>query len=222
LDEWESWRKDCESKNPVRYWIAEKGLNKIQNIINFPNDLYYTLKIYIRNRWIDKSHYIRTGLEPGVYHEFDNKIIHGLFEELCDYIEVECATSQMYENKNKYKFVKGRCAEAGIDYLEWASSLKNEEPFFKKSDKKYGEPTQQAITSQKILQLYRWWKNRPNRPDPYKSSGWSDFMNLPKEEQNQKEKSKILKVLLKLEKQQDDEDTKMMIELIKIRQSIWI
>ena len=38
LEDWEDWRISCKNKSPVRYWIAEKGLSKIQNFINFPID----------------------------------------------------------------------------------------------------------------------------------------------------------------------------------------
>ena len=30
---WRDWRKDAETKYPFRYWLAEEGLDKIQNFI---------------------------------------------------------------------------------------------------------------------------------------------------------------------------------------------
>lgn len=223
LDEWESWRQDCKSKNPVRYWIAEKGLNKIQDIINFPLDVFRTIKNYIRNKFIDKTHVLNTKLKPGEYYEFDTKLLYGMFEEFIDFVEIECASASVHFNKKEYTFSKGRCAEAGIDYLKWSASLVyNEECGIDKNDKLYNTPTSQAISANKMLELYNWWKDRPNRPDPADISGWSRHCSLPKQEKNKKEKDKAFKALLRIEKQQENEDTKMMIELIKLRKHIWI
>ena len=217
-DEWEQWDEDAKKKHPIRYWIAEEGLSKLQNLVNFPFDLIYTIRIYIRNRWIDKLHYLKTGLKPGEYYDLDYRMMHGLFNELVNLVEVEYASMADSETK-KYKFVKGRCAEAGIDYLNWAASLTCD--YCLKDDPDYGKPTPQAIAAQKTLEIYDWWKNRPNRLCPTKLSGWSDFLDLPKSEQKEKKKRKILEKLHKIEQEQEEEDTNMMIELIKIRGSLW-
>lgn len=222
LEDWEDWRISCKNKSPIRYWMAEKGLSKIQNLINFPMDVFRTIENYIHNRFIDKTHYLDTKLKPGEYYEFDYRLLHGIFEEFVDFVEIECAA--LAENKKKYKFHRRRCAEAGIDHLKWSASLVYDENYgMNKNDKDYNKPTTQAISAHKQLELYNWWKNRPNRPDPIDASGWGEFCKLSKEEQKQKkkEKDKAFKSLLRIEKQQENEDTKMMIELIKIRNYIW-
>lgn len=223
LEDWEDWRISCKNKSPIRYWLAEKGLTKIQNIINFPMDVFRSVENYIYNRFVDKTHYLNTKLKPGEYYEFDTRLLHGIFEEFVDFVEVECAA--LCEKKKNYKFRKGRCAEAGIDHLKWSASLVYDEDhgIYDKNDKDYNKPTPQAISAKKQLDLYNWWKNRPNRPDPMELSGWSKYCSLSKEEQKQKkkEKDKAFRELLKIEKQQENEDTKMMIELVKMRNEIW-
>ncbi len=87
--------------------------------------------------------------------------------------------------------------------------------------------------------LYKWWKEeRPKRPDPSEASGWSEYC-----EENRKaaevrgddpswcsfitntvedERShNILSICHKIKKEQEEEDTAMLIRLVKIRQNLW-
>jgi hypothetical protein len=207
---WDEWRKEAQNKHPYRYWVAEKLLDRLQDIIYLPCDIYYTIEAYVRNRFIDKTHCLNTGLKPGNYYDLDYRIIHGLFNELVDLVEIEYAHLFKCYKEKKYKFVHGRCVEAGLDYLKWASGLTyNKDYGFRKGDKGFGEPTEQAVAARKTTELYNWWKNRDNRPDPYE---------IFSEEKHGKSYYK------KISKMQDDyekEDTKMLIELIKIRGSLW-
>ena len=57
---WSEWHNNAEKNNPIRYWVTETLLNKLQDIVNFPLDVYHTIEVYVRNRWIDKIHYLRT------------------------------------------------------------------------------------------------------------------------------------------------------------------
>ena len=210
-DKWSEWHNNAEKNNPVRYWVAETLLDKLQDIVNFPLDVYHTIEVYVRNRWIDKIHYLRTGLPPGEYYDTDYRILHGLFNELVIYVESELASFSKYESDKKYKFVKGRCKEAGLDYLNWAGKLKLDEKYgVQKDDPEYGKPSNQAIDSKKIRELYDWWTVvRPNRYDTYE---------LFSKETHGKE---YYKLIGELEDRYSAEDTAMLIELIKIRGAIW-
>jgi hypothetical protein len=211
---WEEWNNIAKSKHPFRYYIAEELLNDIQDFFCFPKDVCKVIRNYINNRYVHKTHYLKTGLKPGEYYEFDFRMLHGLFNELVDFVEIEkahmCSITNNDESK-KYKFKKGRCIEAGLDYLDWESKLTHKD-----------ELTQQAESAIKTLKLYNWWKNRINRPDPMDESGWSDYCD------NKEYRSKItdegrekLNKLQELEEKYDQEDEDMMIELIKIRRSLW-
>lgn len=207
---WDTWHDEAKNKHPFRYWIADEFLGYLQDVVNFPMDIYHTIEVYIRNRFIDKVHYLKTGLKPGEYYDFDWRIINGLFYELVELIETEYAHMGSYSEKKKYKFVRGRCPEAGLDYLNWAIGLRygNNDGILK-GDKLFGQPTHQAIAAKKTLELYNWWKNRPNRPDPYEL--------FTKE----KDGKYYYKKISKMEESYDKEDTKMLIELIKIRGNLW-
>lgn len=209
-DAWDDWHEEAKKKHPFRYWVADEFLDSIQDFINFPMDVYNTIEIYIRNRYIDKIHYLRTGLKPGEYYDLDWRILNGLFNELVIYVESELAhTMKVYKDRN-YKFIKGRCKRAGLDHLNWAGQLiMNEDYGINPDDEDYGKPTHQAIVAKKVYELYNWWTNRNNRVDPHTL--------YTKENDGQYYYRKIDE----MENAYDEEDTQMLIELIKIRASLW-
>jgi hypothetical protein len=217
--QWGEWKSEQKKQRPIRFWLSETGLNMLQNFCMFPADVYREIKYYIHNRWIDKTHYIKTGFKPGHYYELDYKILHGLFNELVDLVEIEFAYLSTYDKTKNYNFKRGRCVEAGLDYLDWACNIKyNEDYLVDKKDKLYGKLTPQALASQKIKELYTWWKDiRPNRPEPI------DLINFDMKDSFDFSKKELpkYKKLEKIEKAYDKEDTKMLIELIKIRSYLW-
>lgn len=211
-DKWEEWEKDQKKQRPFRYWLSDTFLKILQDIVYFPLDIYRTIKVYIRNRYIDKLQYLHTGLKPGEYYDLDYRILHGLFNELVDFIELELSASMRWDSSKNYKFVKGRCQQAQDDYFKWANHLKHQ-----------GRLTEQAKASRKIKELYEWWKNeRPNRTDPFSSSQFSYDIDEILDSKKTKEKQKSIKKAYDLELAQDKEDTEMLIELIKIRGSLWM
>lgn len=223
LEGWEDWNNNLKKESPIRYWASEELLDVLQDIVYFPSDIYRFIKNYIRNRYIDKTHVLSTGLTPGKYYEFDHRVLYGLFNELVNYVEVELAHTSLWDTSKKYKFVKGRCVEAGLDSLYWAKNLKyGENDGVDENDELYGKPTEQAKVAEKTLELYNWWKfGRPNRKCPMDVSGWGKICSMPKEQVNAEEKKDALLKLREIETFQEDEDTEKLIELIKIRKSLW-
>lgn len=57
---WEGWDEHerlCREKAPFIHWLTDKGFNKIQNIVNFPTDLWWNLHTatiwkFFRNFWL--------------------------------------------------------------------------------------------------------------------------------------------------------------------------
>jgi hypothetical protein len=210
-DAWGAWHDDAKKKHPFRYWVAEELLRKLQDFINLPIDIYHTVEIYIRNRFIDKIHYLRTDLTPGEYYDLDTRILHALFTELTDLVEVECASMQRYNEENiNYVFKKGRCSLAGLDYLNWAGRLKYDESMgFNPEHEDYDKPTAQAEAALTTLELYNWWKNRDNRPDPHTMST------------KEKDGPQYYLKIDDTEQKYENEDTDMLVKLVKIRGSLW-
>jgi hypothetical protein len=217
--EWEKWRKEASARRPIRFFFAETVLDRVQDLVLFPSDLFNSLHAWWHNRFVAKTHFLKTGLEPGRFHELDDRIMHGLFNELREFVEVDLAHMQSYGEGKKYTFRKGRCPEAGVDYLNWASALTHgQDGLVSKKDPKYGKPTPQAEASSKMLEIYRWWTEaRPNRPDPSDASGWSEVW----ESDDEKAKRAASKRMYKIEKEHDKEDERMLVSLMRIRKHLW-
>jgi len=250
MEEWREWKKKARVKK-IRYWLAEEGLEYLQDFLCWPVNRIKDVRRYIQNRWMTKSHALTSNLKRGEWHDLDSRLLNAIFDELVNFVEIEQAWMMVVfseDDRKKYKtpwyrslFRIGvwRCPEAGISHLEWAAALTHNEDWVSKDDPIYEQPTPQALAAQEILTIYRWWKEeRPKRPVPSDASGWSayceeerkdtdtdedDFLNLGKFRSDEdRERSKnILDILAKIEKEQHDEDTEMLIRLVKIRQSLW-
>ena len=254
-EEWAEWHRDVRNNHPAVYWFTEKFLDAAQNVIWWPYDKVCDARYYLFNRYVSKTHYLQTGLKPGEYHSVEKRLLHGMFTELVDFIEVEkayhhCVCDDEKRAQYQLPWWRGgwywlrwgvwRCPEAGLDYLDWESSLKFDDEWMDKADPKYGTSTPQALAAMEQKRLYEWWKNiRPNRPDPYDESGWSEFCERrraaradeeddswsmlfdDKTDEERAESKRLLDMLNDIEKRYDDEDEAMMVVLIKIRQSLW-
>ena len=247
--DWNTWHKNAKEKHQFRYWLAEEALDRIQDTIWWPIDKLYSVKYYINNRWVTKTHALTAhsrDIKPGEWCDVGNRFLPCLFNELVNFVEIELAWANIAWDKQaraKYKAPRWswgwfrwrtwRCPEAGLDYLQWAMSLTNEE--WLSEDKKHlVEPTSQAISSKEILELYTWWKEvYSNRPDPLEASGWSAYCDMRRErgynlldlEYHSDDEEKIGKAALdrshEIEAEYEREDTEMLIRLIKIRNQLW-
>jgi len=204
-DGWDDWTQKAKTKHPIRYWIAEEGLDKVQNFLWWPIDKIYDVKYYINNRWVTRTHALTAhprDIKPGRWCDVGNRFLPCLFNELVDFVEVELAWWHLAwspEERKKYNapwwrfgwwnMRLWRCPQAGLDNLKWQSELvwKEEEV----SDPKLiGKPTYQAIKALEILALYKWWTEvYPNRPDPHDASGWTEYCRLKREEHGDKDLS---------------------------------
>lgn len=200
LEDWDAWEKAAQHK-PRRFWLAEDGLDSLQDFIYWPIDFIYSIRSYISNRWITKTHGLTSNLKRGEWYDFDERLLHAAFDEFVNFVEEELAIEHAIwsEDGEKYKMVLrqfSRCPAAGIARLEWASGLRfNAERGVDQSDPRWGQPTPQALTAQESLELYRWWKEeRPKRPDKWDSD---------------------------LREKYENEDTDHLIRLVKVRHTLW-
>jgi hypothetical protein len=252
---WAKWRKEQQANHPVRYWIAEDGLDYLQKFVTWPLDKLHDFKYYINNRFVTRTHQLTAharDIQPGTWCDVGNRFLPCLFNELVDFVEIEqswhhCAWSD--ESKTKFnipwwahgwfRWRTWRSAEAGLEYLKWASELTiNENAGVSPGGANYGEPTSQAIHAMEILALYKWWtETRPARPDPHESSGLNtiyaqrranrnddddyDFMGENDSEYQKLESKKAMNICHHIEEEYEKEDTEMMIRLIRIRRGLW-
>ncbi len=249
--EWGQWKRASKEKHPFRYWLAEEGLDHIQDIWCYIPERLNDARYYINNRFVTRTHSLTAhphDIAPGSWCDVGNRFLPCLFNELVDFVEVEQAWHHVLwdeEARKRYetpwwrrgwlRWRTWRCPDAGIEHLIWASGLKIDENMgCDKDDENYGKPTGQAEAAKEILELYRWWKEiRPKRPDPHDAGGWTAYCEMRRQkgygfldfEDKTPEEAEMCKTALdkshELEAQYENEDEAMMIRLIKIRQSLW-
>jgi len=213
---WKEFDTHCKENFPIRYWITE---TLIPNVWWPIPRFFKNIRDQIRWRTFEKMHIIDTKLKPE-YYDCDTVMLHGMFSLLVDFVEIEKAWMQAIfcEDYKKpwYPFKRFRDKDLGIKYLDWEMTLIGED----------GNPPQ-AEAAKNIKELYLWWTiQRPARIDPYDLM--DDEKIFPKDEDlfdsmNNKSSTRtaIFKEINELEKQQDEEDTEMLVKLIKLRGSLW-
>lgn len=190
-------------------------------------------------------------LKPGEWCDVGGRFLPCLFNELVDFVEIELAGSKlMWMDKEEFKkqnapfWARGlfktrtwRSRELGMEYLNWASNLTYDSDWgCSRDDEKYGELTTQALNAREIMALYNWWtKIYPTRPDPDDESGFAAYYDAKAEanggklrwnyDEKTEEDRKTVKHLLdetnRIEQLYEEEDTEMMIRLIKVRDGLW-
>lgn len=199
-EQWDEWETRAKTTHPIRWWIAEEGLDKLQKIIFYIPDKIYALKYYINNRFITRTHCLTAhsrDIPRGEWRDVGNRFLPCLFNELVDFVEVELAWWHLVwadkEERKKYNapwwrfgwwnIRVWRCPQAGLDNLEWQRKLVFDEDWMDKNDPKFGKPTPQAEKAQEILDLYKWWtETYRNRPEPMEASGWSAYCDACRNE----------------------------------------
>lgn len=249
-EKWDEWYALAEAAYPIRYWIAEEGLDKAQDFVTWPARKVSDVRTYLTNRYVSKTHVLSTTLKKGKYYEYETRLLHGMFDSLVDYVEIEEAWIQVAwsdDGKEKYKSThrfwwnEWRCPQAGVDRLTWQAALVLDKDMgVDETSPDYGKPTNQAETAQEILALYTWWKiERPARPDPWVASGWTAFnearnatndlttkssrrkARFKRSKAEQTESSRLFAIMNKIEAKYEREDEQMMIRLVRVRKSMW-
>ena len=199
-EEWRAWEKRAKADYPIRWWLAEEGLDYVQNFVMWIPDKLHAIKYYINNRWVTKTHALTAhprDIKRGEWRDVGNRFLPCLFNELVDFVEVELAWWHIAwadkDEKAKYKapwYATGwwrwrtwRCPQAGLDNLDWQRNLRWQANEVGDDSPNLGKPTPQAIKAQEILDLYKWWTEvYRNRPDPMDASGWSAYCDACREE----------------------------------------
>jgi len=246
---WDNWTKEAKSYHPVRYWLAEEGLDHVQDFVTWPIRTLYDIKYYINNRWVTRTHALTAharDIKPGEWRDVGNRFLPCLFNELVDFVEVEQAWSHIAwgdkEARAKYnppfwasgwfRWRTWRCPQAGLDYLDWASSLMMDKDWgVEEGSPDHGKPTGQALRAIEIKELYLWWTTiRPLRVDSMETSGWSAYCESKRSDgtlfsilgkDDKVDTSVMLKTMDEIDQAYDKEDEEMMIRLIKARDSLW-
>lgn len=242
---WAKWDDELKAARPVAYFITETLPDWLEKPAQWTIDPIYDATYYLRNRFVRQTHMVHTDLKQGVWHEYESRILHGMFTELVDFVEVEQAWHTcMWDEKVRKKYQmpwwrdnwffywrEWRCPAAGIDYLKWCMTL--DDPVLPVHDR---NPSQ-AEHAREVLTLYTWWKDiRTTRRDEYEEAGFTEFNDRmaakygrldfdPDDKQltaqERKEKHTIYTRVHEIEEVRHQEDEAMMIRLVKIRRGLW-
>lgn len=251
LGQWEVWNDELKKNRPIAYFLTETLPDWCEYPARWTMDPINDLRYYVRMRWAYQSHKIDTGLEKGRWHECETRMLHGMFNMLVDYVEVEKANQQIMwgdrEHRVKYNvpwwrkawmFHWGvwRCREAGLDHLKWECNLDNPD------DADHIQNFSQAQNAREVVILYTWWKDvRLARTDDsaYEVTGYAAF-NRDMDEKygerwiwgnlggrskmtaaEQAEQRRLSDEVHQLEEQWHKEDDDMLIRLVKLRRTMW-
>lgn len=239
LEEWDEWELHQKMNHNFVYWLTEDFFSFAQDVVMFPADVIDELRVRFRARFVDKYWCLDTKLPKQQYYEIETRLLHGMFEMLVDFVEVEKAHMTMWLDKDdevkamkpfayRHRFLwflrwkPFRSREMGMKYLEWETTLDDDKPEDERGPYVHpdgGTTLTQAQCAREIIELYTWWKDvRPKRADPYDSTGWTAYCNG---EDTGRTSGEMLDDLNRIEREEYVEDEEMMMRIIKIRNHLW-
>ena len=234
-DSWQDWHEDAKRKHPVRYWLAESGLDWAQTAVHWipdqVSDFVYWMRVrFLRPSWALRAH--RDALNRNHGHDFGSKLLPCIMSELVDFVEIDKALENVRwdaEAREKYcsprrlfrwpRFRGWRNPQAGLDYLDWEIGLGE-------------EMSHQSEAAKEIKEVYLWWKHiRPQRPDPYEASGWQAKFDKQEgkgireifddTEAGREEKRQMLQGIQDMEQKYHEEDQEMLIRVVRLQRRLW-
>lgn len=243
FDEWDDWNKATKQAHPYGYFLTEtlpKWLDDVWDLVTSP---YYNTRYYIRNRFIRKTHVMRTDCPVGEYQDTDSRLLSAMANAVIDFVEIELAYKSAWcvtEASKTAVWRDGRCPDLGLDYLRQEQQMVYDDNEGFHEPEIIGQRHAQAITADEILAIYQWAKDRPNRADPYDASGWTEYCeecrvaaeaagksyfayNFGKHRDPVMEakSAEAMKRMREIEISYDDEDTDMLMRIVKIRKHLW-
>ena len=186
LGEWRKWDEELAKNRPIANFFTETLPDFCGRAVENVTAPYDNTRIYISNR-LAGTHYLRSTLEKGKYHELGKRMLYANFDAFAEFIEIEEASMHVVwsdkAERAKYwtplwkRIWSGqftwRCPQAGIDHLKWEMTL-NTPP--DPPDPNWQSSPRQAEDAFHKMVLYTWWREtRPNRKDEFIASGLSDF-----------------------------------------------
>ncbi len=234
---WQRWQRLTKKERPCGWFLTETVPIFIEKMVG----VFLDPVINYKNKWVMKNivrpHLFDSRLSPEKQHDYKKKFLHGLFNELVNYVEVTLANrwvlwSVMQQRKYQYpawrkhwwlNWRPWRCSQAGIDSLKWQAELDE-------SDLAAGKRTKMIVESaQEIMLLYSWWVHvRLQRSESWVCVGLEEFMQklnakygidtlrIQWTADEELEYRRLLDQQEKLEFEREHEDHNMLIRLVNI------
>ena len=77
-EEWDDWTTAAQIKHNFRYWLAEEALGHIQDFVTAPARGIHSVKYYINNRWVSRTHGLTAhprDIAPGQWRDVGNRFL---------------------------------------------------------------------------------------------------------------------------------------------------
>ena len=77
-EQWQDWETRAKAKYPLRWWLAEEGLDHLQNVVYWIPDRLHSIKYYINNRWITRTNSLTAhprDIKPGQWRDVGNRFL---------------------------------------------------------------------------------------------------------------------------------------------------
>ncbi len=186
--QWDKWDAELKEKRPIAFFFTETFPEWLQWIPEHSVDYFNDVRYWVAN-YRGNTHGLQSKLKRGQWHEFEERLLHSMFDSYVDFIEIEEAGHHIAwsnkEDRKKYNvkwydrfwFMRWdrtqRYAQAGIDHLLWEMTL-DEPP--DPPDPNWQPSVHQAVGAREKMALYTWWKViRPARGEPWTASGLQAF-----------------------------------------------
>ncbi len=246
---WEVWDKELKSTRPIAYFLTETLPDLLELPAKWLIDPINDLRYRVRLQFVYKTHYLQTGLKPGHWYEFETRTLHGMFNELVNFVEIEKANHAIawggdevavkyhvpwWRRVRLFYWGEWRCPKAGIDHLKWEMELDNPD------SPDYTQNSSQAVSARELMILYVWWtKIRVKREESsaYDEVGYTEYSRELDEKYGcdwmfssarisltaaeQVKRSELGKAAHELEEAWYKEDEDMLIRLVKLRRTMW-
>src|SRR5690349_4273453 len=79
FEDWDRIRAEAKAAHPFRYWLVEEFIDGLQDVVCWPAKKLGDARHYYRNRFVTRTHLCKTGLQPGLWHESEDRILYGMF-----------------------------------------------------------------------------------------------------------------------------------------------
>jgi len=197
---WAAWRRAAKAAHPWRYWLAEKGLDWVEEIVFWPANKWSNLRSYLLNRFVTRTHLLQADpkhVRYGGWCDFGDRLLPCIFDEFVRFVENEHGLDRLEISEDDNEYWEAVRRETAVLYWWWKTDRPNRAPADEKSlaffvflEEKYPDldflERQEALTPAEATKRRELWA-----------------------EENE------------IEKRYFDEDTAMLKRLIDIRESLW-
>jgi hypothetical protein len=207
----------------TRWWNYFQYENKTYG---FYRNIKHRIYVYFHDI-IRPYNHIRISTLPRHYCEVEDRLIHGMFQLIVDFVEIEW-------DGGIGEYSQGKLLDLEKEEADYRKEGYDEETIAAliESDRRHN------TVRQEVWDLYHWWKNvYPNRKDPmddyhggipnfrashFDENGKVDGYTLECDTEKHKEEwNKVCELSGAFEDACKKEDEEMMMRVIKIRHSLW-